>query len=125
MKKEVRQVILEMAEAAKTDRQIARWHRVISAELLGTSIKFDPCSMRLPFESDAFRAAWCDWCEDRRKRKKPVTERAARLQLRKLESWGESKAIAAIHASIESGWSGLFAPKDCELATKNTNRWFA
>lgn len=124
MKKEVRQAISEMAEAAKTDRRIARWHRVISAELLGVSIKFDPSTMRLPYESEAFRSAWCDWCEDRKKRKKPLTERAARLQLIEIVRWGESAAIESIETSIKAGWQGLFPPKVVESQRKETNKWF-
>lgn len=63
-------------------------------------------------DTEAFRARWSDFLADRRSRRKPVTERAANLLLRKLEPWGAAKAIAALDRSIEAGWSSVFEPDD-------------
>lgn len=72
---------------------------------------FDPLSLALPFPSDAFRQSWGDFCQSRKSIKPPLTEVAASRLLKKCERWGEETAIAAIDASIENGWKGLFEPK--------------
>ncbi|MGU4174538.1 hypothetical protein ACVZE1_35080, partial [Pseudomonas aeruginosa] len=69
----------------------------------------------LPFET------WSMWVKYRAQAKKPITEDAARLQLRKLEkirAEGHSPVLV-IEAAIENGWQGLFTAKDgSTLATK-------
>jgi len=61
-------------------------------------------------DTEEFKAVWSDWEEDRKQRRKPITRRAAELQLASLSKWGPDKAIAAIKLSIEKGWQGLFEP---------------
>lgn len=58
-----------------------------------------------------FRAAWGNWEEDRKRRRKGLTPEARRLQLRDCLSWGAARAALAVEASIKNGWSGLFEPK--------------
>ena len=72
--------------------------------------QFDPRSVPLPppLDTAAFRSAWIDWCDDRQDRRKPITKRAATLQIAKLAKVGEQQAIAAIRTAIERGWQGLF-----------------
>lgn len=67
-----------------------------------------------------FAVLWNEWLLDRRARGKPVTDRAARLQLQKLESFGLAKAKASLRQSIQNGWQGLFEPRDFN-ATNSTN----
>lgn len=55
-----------------------------------------------------FRAAWEAWTADRRERRKPLTERGADMQLRKLAEWGSARAVAAIEHSIANGYQGIF-----------------
>lgn len=62
-------------------------------------------------DNPEFQAAWLDWNAERKARGKPLTERAAKLQLDKLESFGLAGAIRSIKQSIENGWQGLFEPK--------------
>lgn len=57
-----------------------------------------------------FREAWANWAADRKDRKKPITARAAALQMRKLAEMGEARAIAAIENSIANGYQGIFEP---------------
>lgn len=74
--------------------------------------KFDPALMALPDCIDLH--VWKAWCNDRAQRRKPITERAAVLQITKLKEWhrqGIDPAMA-INKAIESGWSGLFKPDD-------------
>ncbi len=66
-------------------------------------------------ESAEFREAWELWHQHRKEINKKITPTAEKLQLKKLESWGERKAIFAIHTSIENGWQGLFEPKDKDM----------
>lgn len=62
-------------------------------------------------DTAAFRMAWADWCADRKARKKPITEAAAKRQLAQLAGWGVTKAIQSIEISIRNGWQGLFEPE--------------
>jgi hypothetical protein len=57
-------------------------------------------------DNPLFREAWREWLLDRKDRRKPVTTRAAALQLRKLNDM--SDPVASIHQSIENGWQGVF-----------------
>jgi hypothetical protein len=66
-----------------------------------------PENLRTP----RFEAAWKDWVEERKQKRKPITPRAAALQFRKLARWGEAKAVLAIETAIASYWTGLFEPK--------------
>lgn len=72
---------------------------------------FDPAAIPLP--NFIPRELWRQWCEDRKKRKKPITEEAARLQLERLTGWHNAglDAAASIRNSIEAGYQGLFEPK--------------
>lgn len=92
------------------------------AELCGTNhqgkepSKKEPSSeagytIPLTLKTPQFLKAWEDWKQDRKARKKPMTARAAELQLADLEKWGVEKAILSIRNSIKGGWQGLFEPK--------------
>ena len=59
-----------------------------------------------------FITAWSNWIDDRKERKKAVTARAAKIQLKKLEAMGIKRAIAAIENSIEKGYQGIFEPSN-------------
>lgn len=73
--------------------------------------QYDPLAADLPFESADFRTAWSDFAEMRREKKKPLTDRAAKIVLRKLAEWGEPAAIESLEASTVSEWQGVFPPK--------------
>ena len=79
----------------------------------GTTKKagFDPTGFPLPQWLD--RADWIRWCEDRRTRKKPITEHAAPLQLKALADYRRDgfDAREVIEHSIANGYQGLFPPK--------------
>lgn len=65
-------------------------------------------NLELPFDSLEFEKAWEDWKKDRADRRKKLTPKAAEMQLKKLFSMGEERAIACIEQSITNGWTGLF-----------------
>jgi hypothetical protein len=62
----------------------------------------------LPFESEDFAEAWNDWVVYRKEKKKKLTPSTIKMQLKKLASVGEIRAIRMIAYSIEKGWEGLF-----------------
>ena len=57
-----------------------------------------------------FRAAWSDWKQHRREKRKPVTPLSAKQALLELEAMGSERAVAAIRHSIGKGWVGIFPP---------------
>jgi hypothetical protein len=80
----------------------------------GKPPKFDPASISLPqsLRTPEFAQAWCAWCDERVAKKKPISERAAALQLKNLASWGVKGAVDSIESSISNGYQGLFAPRE-------------
>ena len=69
--------------------------------------------------SPMFLVSWHDWMQDRKDRKKQITQRAANEQLRKLmdEARNPHDATAWIKNSIACGWQGIFKPKDWKSTT--------
>jgi phage replication O-like protein O len=69
-----------------------------------------------------FIESWKYWITYRKEIKKPVTESAAKLQLKKLSSIKEKgfNPIEIINKSIESNWIGLFEPKNTITAIPET-----
>lgn len=78
---------------------------------------FDASSIELPDWLD--REDWQRWVADRKTRKKPVTEEAAKLQLKQLaEMRAEGHQPTAVIAnSIASGYQGLYPPRP-QIRTK-------
>ena len=79
----------------------------------------DACSIKslsapvipLLLQTPAFQEAWGRWNDHLRQKRKPATYHALDLQLKKLEGWGEKRAIAAINNSIMGNWQGIFEEK--------------
>ena len=82
---------------------------------------FDASEVALPAELDTpeFREAWLKWVEFRRKKRKPVSEDAAREQLAKLIRYGPDGAVESISNSIASDYQGLFEPKSIKASPAN------
>ena len=72
---------------------------------------FDAAAIELPDWLD--REDWQGWVADRKARKKPVTQEAAKLQLKQLADLREEghQPSAVIANSIERGYQGLFPPR--------------
>lgn len=66
------------------------------------------------FESDSLNDAFVDFKKHRKQLKKPMTERAIELAVKKLKKETEQTAIKMIENSIENGWSGLFELKNTD-----------
>lgn len=60
---------------------------------------------------DVNPTAWADWEHHRRKRRKPISERAAREQWAALSTLTHDQQAACIAASIRNDWQGLFPEK--------------
>lgn len=73
--------------------------------------KFDAASIDLPDWID--RQAWTTWCTDRKTRGKPITEAAARLQVKQLGDYLAAGHLpeAVIAHSIAGGFQGLYPPR--------------
>lgn len=72
---------------------------------------FDAAAIDLPDWLD--RRSWTEWCADRSQRGKPITKRAAELQVKALETYrhqGHSPESVIEHC-ITNGYQGLYAPK--------------
>lgn len=76
----------------------------------GRKTKESDFSETLPFQSEEFRAAWNDWTQHRREKKKPLTETSMSHQFKALNEWGETRSIAAINHSVKNGYTGIFEP---------------
>lgn len=70
-------------------------------------------------DSAEFIEIWCEWCGHRAEIRKRLTERAAKMQLRRLEAMGHDRAIAAIRHSIAQGWTGIYEPNADRRASSN------
>ncbi|MEX2287444.1 MAG: hypothetical protein WD648_10165 [Planctomycetaceae bacterium] len=76
------------------------------------STRFDPESVDIPppIDTPAMRASWKEWCEYRRSKRKPVSEKSVPKQIAWLLERGETRAIEAIETAIRNDWQGLFPP---------------
>lgn len=72
---------------------------------------FDAAAIDLPDWMDA--EAWQRWVRDRKARGKSITEDAARLQVKSLDSFRANGFTPAevIDNAIANGWQGLYQPK--------------
>lgn len=80
----------------------------------GTSTKKPPTDPALTvpipatLDTPEFRAIWNEWIADRKTRRKPLTGRAASLQLTGLATLPVASAIECVRASLANGWTGVF-----------------
>lgn len=63
-------------------------------------------------DTPEFRAAWNDWEQHRREKKKPNTALSRKQQLKKLANYGPTKAIELIERAILKGWQGIVFPEE-------------
>lgn len=84
---------------------------------------FDPLSIELPEWLDA--DDWADWTKHRAEIRKPITEQAAREQLRRLGEFRQAGTTPreVIRHSIAAGWQGLFAPAGTQATTGGAKRF--
>lgn len=71
--------------------------------------KFDPIAMAIPVEVDFNN--WERWCEYRKGKRKPVTERAAQEQTALLKLYSVAVQRQIITTSIMNDYTGIFPPR--------------
>ncbi len=93
--------------------------------------KYNP-AVDLSFFNDAdFQTVWTEYMSIRVRKKASNTDRAIKgaiTNLNKLSNGSKRKAIAIVDQSVNSGWTGLFEPKDyvvkvSEKKPTNTKQW--
>ena len=62
-------------------------------------------------DTTAFQSAWSDFIDHRKSIRKPMSPKAATLNLNTCLTIGHDNAIRAIEQSIANGWTGIFEPK--------------
>ncbi|MDB4731516.1 hypothetical protein OAF98_03840 [Planctomicrobium sp.] len=84
---------------------------------------FRPEEVRMPetLSVPGFQSAWMEWCSYRRESKKPISKRAAHLQIAQLSKVGPDAAVAAIQKSILNDWQGLFPSDNIKGETTNAS----
>jgi uncharacterized protein (DUF885 family) len=65
--------------------------------------------------------SWVEWCEFRRKTKKPITEHAAKKLIKLLSAYPKHVQEKMVDDSIQNDWQGLFPPKGSANETSNGN----
>jgi|SRR6516165_6620500 hypothetical protein len=68
-------------------------------------------SLPLFLSGDDFRQALQRWIDHRKMLRKPMTQWALELVIKKCEKWGKEAAIANINYSIGRAWQDVFAPR--------------
>jgi len=76
-----------------------------------TRIESDPYPIPENIRTQRVVKLWGQWLEHLKQKSKTPTILAAEMQLKKLSTMGEARAIAAIEASIEGNWQGIYEPK--------------
>jgi hypothetical protein len=94
------------------DKRDAVTQAEAEAEAEAPTINPSP-SLTLPprLDTPKFKAAWAEWIEFRKQKKKPISETGAKKQIKILESYGPDIAVLAIDQAIASDWQGLFPEK--------------
>ena len=59
-------------------------------------------------DTPEFCEAWGEWVAYRKECKKMMTDRSARMAVKRLTVWGVDRAVAAIEYSIAQGYQGIF-----------------
>jgi len=78
-------------------------------------------------KSKAFVQTWKEWLQDRKDRKKSVTEISAKRQANLLSAYSPQEAIKIIDRSIQNGWTGLFpldkAANSCQVQAPKRKKY--
>jgi len=94
-------------------------------------VKYNPIEDLSFFNDEDFQIVWAEYMTIRIRKKASNTARAIKgaiTNLNKLCNGSKRKAIAIVDQSVNSGWTGLFEPKDyvvkvSEKKPTNTNKY--
>lgn len=76
-------------------------------------------SLTVVVEKSELELLLIDFKNSRAKLKKPMTEKAMELLLKKLSNYSEQEQIAMLEEAIEKGWQSVYPPKQENRAGKN------
>ncbi len=109
---------VKLAETAITEHKITPIGNIrawiverIGKESTKKAMKFDAAKFELPepFKGNAdFVEAWGKWIDSRVKMKKPLTENACAMAMKKFSACGAAIAIQALQDSVMNDWQGVF-----------------
>ncbi|MCS7008541.1 MAG: helix-turn-helix domain-containing protein [Chthoniobacterales bacterium] len=85
-------------------------------KVLGERICYE--DVELPYNDEAYRAAWREFCEHRKQIKKRLTPLSVKKLIKILSGLSREDGIAAIEQSITNGWQGIFPPKNKSTQSK-------
>lgn len=95
--------------------------KTVSKETAKEKVSFDvlfPYHLRI----ESVLEKWKEWESFRRKKGKPISENAARMQIEMLSQLTAEEAIAAMNNSIANDYQGLFPPKRMNTTTVNQQK---
>jgi hypothetical protein len=75
-----------------------------------SKFKAEDTEIPATLSSPEFTEAWADWCSYKRERKQTLSRQTAKAQIKEMDKWGASLAVASIRLSILRGWTGVFQP---------------
>jgi hypothetical protein len=111
---------LEDEEETNSQKPEARSHTTLKGLAnppLKGRVKGSLKGVELPFQSEAFKAAWQAWREYRKTIRRPMTARAEEIILTKLPGV-EATAIAWIDNALAQGWQGIYEPRQDKSSTR-------
>lgn len=108
------------AHVTKTSRQ--KRDKSVTTEQRREEKSRDKTPLPPTLDTPRFRDAFQAWKDHRAAKKKPATQQAEAMALKKLEAMGEARAVAAIEHSVANGWDGIFEPKPGDNGKPFTTR---
>jgi len=84
-------------------------HRVARNQIQLTKPNNETQEPEIPdvLNTPEFLEAWAEWMAEKKERREKLTDRAKKMQLKKLSAVSPSVAVAAIEKSIERGWKSV------------------
>lgn len=98
----------------KTGQEVCRKRNTKDTPLKESPIKeaLPLIPMAFPFDSPEFKETWQMWEDERKKRKKPLSETAIKIQIKRMNGFTEKEIIHALEEAMEKRWATIYPKKD-------------
>ncbi len=98
----------------KTEQEVCRKRNTKDTPLKESPIKeaLPLIPMAFPFDSPEFKETWQMWEDERKKRKKPLSETAIKIQIKRMNGFTEKEIIHALEEAMEKRWATIYPKKD-------------
>jgi sugar-specific transcriptional regulator TrmB len=98
----------------KTEQEVCRIRNTKDTPLKESPIKeaLPLIPMAFPFDSPEFKQTWQMWEEERKKRKKPLSETAIKIQIKRMIGFTEKEIINALEEAMDKRWATIYPKKD-------------